>query len=126
MKKTLIFIIILFNISQIPIYSATEKVETSREGICGTRLAQPGPDVICEESQNTCYIKIHFKDGSTGEEDYDSIYIPSSLNGYFDISGVTHTTVSGGFKVNIITKPSTIYLNAANVEQFIDLIENLP
>ena len=95
------------------------------EGMCGTRIAQPGGWPYCEESEETCYIKIVYKDGSEDWEDYEALYDPFTGKGYIDIDGVTHINApQGGFYFNIGLNGSTEIVSVSSLQDFIDYIEN--
>ncbi len=100
MTRRFILFVFLLGMMSILAYSATE---TLREGICGDRIAQVGADPECEPSQATCYVKIYYDDGTTGEAKM-AVWEPATQLGYGDIRNVDVWSSPTGvyhYKINL-------------------------
>ena len=127
MKK----IIFILSIVLLSFFSISSGLLAAREvsyyeGVCGKREAQTGPDPVCSESQETCYILIHYKDGGPDTwEDAEALFDPFLGTGYIDINGVTnYPRQEGGFFFHIGLKATTATINASSLQQVISYIEN--
>ena len=104
------------------VFAATE---ISREGICGDYIARPGPNPYCEDSQNTCYIKIYYDDGSTGEE--MAVYEAGQSLGYsprvFDVY-TQQSEDNEGFYYHIDVKPNCDIFPAYSADDVMDWINS--
>jgi len=123
MRKITIVSMILFIGFSINSYSANE---TKREGICGTRIAQPGPDPQCEESTETCYVKIYYDDGTTGETRW-AVWEPATQTGFGDIKGVdVWSSPTGQYFYKILLHPYTDIFYAPTEQIVHNWVANQP
>lgn len=125
--KFFVFVITIFFVFTTFCFSGTKEVD-NYEGDCGTRNAQPGPDPVCDPSEETCYVRINYKDGSWGEmEDKIAVYVPSDAVGFIDVDGVNITNLpSGSFSFHIIFNANTSSVPASHLQQFINILESMP
>lgn len=121
--KTLLGIII-FAFSFMQLFGATI---VSVEECPGTHYPSTGAEIACFEPWNTlCYAVVTWDDGTSDTHEF-GIYIPSEGSGIIDVDDISKSNTNNGGTITTYTpKPTTTYVQANSLQQYLQIIQNLP